>query len=172
MKWGVRRYRNKDGSLTEAGEKRYARDAREQGYGNYDEKTGIYYKTTKKSGRTELASDPSRYSNEDLTRSKKLVESTRLFDDNLRIANQTLLNQSAKRHRENNRLDLSEMTDQELRAKINRELVELQYNDVFNPPQVSKGREFATSLIETVGPLLGVTSSALGIALAIKELRG
>lgn len=26
MKWGIRRYQNKDGTLTEAGEKRYKRD--------------------------------------------------------------------------------------------------------------------------------------------------
>ena len=31
MKWGVRRYQNKDGSLTPVGQKRYARDAREKG---------------------------------------------------------------------------------------------------------------------------------------------
>ena len=29
MKWGVRRYQNKDGTLTAAGEKRYDRDKRE-----------------------------------------------------------------------------------------------------------------------------------------------
>lgn len=29
MKWGVRRYQNKDGSLTPAGQKRYDRDQRE-----------------------------------------------------------------------------------------------------------------------------------------------
>lgn len=36
MKWGVRRYQNKDGSLTTAGEKRYARDAREKEFTKYD----------------------------------------------------------------------------------------------------------------------------------------
>ncbi len=29
MKWGVRRYQNKDGSLTNAGKNRYDRDVRE-----------------------------------------------------------------------------------------------------------------------------------------------
>ena len=29
MKWGVRRYQNKDGSLTNAGQKRYNRDQKE-----------------------------------------------------------------------------------------------------------------------------------------------
>ena len=172
MKWGVRRYRNKDGSLTQAGARRYARDAREQGYDRYDSKTGTHYKTSKKGGRTDLASDPSRYAREDLTRSKKLVDSTRQLNDSVRIANQDLLKRSAEKHKENDRLDLSLMTDQELRARINRELVERQYNDIFNPPKVSKGREFATSVIDTVGPVLTITSSALGIALAIKELRG
>ena len=40
MKWGVRRYQNEDGSLTEAGKKRYARDAREKEFNKYDESTG------------------------------------------------------------------------------------------------------------------------------------
>lgn len=30
MKWGVRRYQNKDGSLTDAGKKRYAEDGRDE----------------------------------------------------------------------------------------------------------------------------------------------
>lgn len=29
MKWGIRRYQNKDGTLTAAGKKRYDRDVRE-----------------------------------------------------------------------------------------------------------------------------------------------
>lgn len=172
MKWGVRRYRNKDGTLTEAGAKRYARDAREQGYDKYDPKTNTHYKTSKKGGRTDLAFDPERYTKEDLSRSKKLADSTRQLNNDVRIANQDSMNRSAKRHKDSDRLDLSSMTDQELRAKINRELVERQYNDIFNPPKVSKGRQFATSVIDTVGPVLSITSSALGIALAIKELKG
>ena len=48
MKWGVRRYQNKDGSLTSHGQKRYARDAREKGYDQYDESSGVRYKKTKK----------------------------------------------------------------------------------------------------------------------------
>ena len=44
MKWGVRRYQNKDGSLTDAGRRRYARDAREKEYDQYDSEKGSYYK--------------------------------------------------------------------------------------------------------------------------------
>lgn len=54
MKWGVRRYQKKDGSITEAGKKRYARDAREKEFNKYDESSGKYYKQSKKNGRSDL----------------------------------------------------------------------------------------------------------------------
>ena len=39
MKWGVRRYQNKDGTLTPAGKKRYAKDGQEQQAQNSSSKT-------------------------------------------------------------------------------------------------------------------------------------
>lgn len=170
QKWGVRRYQNKDGSLTSAGNKRYARDAREQGYNKYDAESGTYYRTSKKNGRSDLNSDASRYVKEDVERTKKVVDSTRQMNDTLRISNQNYINNNSKRN--NKRMDLSSMSDQELRNQINRELLERQYNDVFNQKKTSKGREYTKNILETTGTVLGVTSSALGIALAIKELRG
>lgn len=170
QKWGVRRYQNKDGSLTSAGNKRYARDAREQGYNKYDVESGTYYRTSKKNGRSDLNSDASRYVKEDVERTKKVVDSTRQMNDTLRISNQNYINNNSRRN--NKRMDLSSMSDQELRNQINRELLERQYNDVFNQKKISKGREYAKNILETTGTVLGVASSALGIALAIKELRG
>ena len=64
------------------------------------------------------------------------------------------------------------MSDKEMRDKINRAYLEKQYNDLFNPEKVSKGREVANSVLEKTGAVLAVTSSALAIALAIKELKG
>ena len=69
-------------------------------------------------------------------------------------------------------IDLSKMSDKEMRDAINRKLLEKQYNDMFNPQTASKGREYASKILEGAGAVLGVTSSALGIALAIKELKG
>lgn len=171
MRWGVRRYQNKDGTLTSAGNKRYARDAREQGYDKYDSESRTYYKTSKKNGRSDLNVDANRYAREDTERAKRLVDSTKQMNESIRLANQNSLNRAAKRNKEN-RMDLSSMTDQELRQQINRELLERQYNDVFNQKKVSRGREFAANILETTGSVLAVTSSALGIALAIKDLRG
>ena len=167
MKWGVRRYQNKDGTLTEAGKKRYARDAREKEFNKYDESTGKYYKSSKKNGRTELEADANRYVKEDLTRTKRLTDETAGLARNLKNANDQSI-----RNKPKTRMDLSSMSDQELRNQINRELLERQYNDVFNPVSVSKGREYAGKILYTAGVVLPIASSALSIALSIKELRG
>ena len=70
------------------------------------------------------------------------------------------------------RMDLSNMTDQELRTKINREILEKQYSDLFGPPiKEPKGREFVRETLEIGGSVLAVASTALGIALAVQKLK-
>ena len=167
MKWGIRRYQNKDGTLTDAGKKRYARDAREKEYDKYDESTGQYYKQSKKNKRRDLSVDASRYVKEDMERTKSLADSGKNLSNELKRVTDKSIKNTPK-----TRLDLSDMTDQELRNQINRELLERQYNDVFNPPQVSKGKEYASKMLETTGDVLAVTGSALAVALSIKALRG
>lgn len=153
MKWGVRRYQNADGSLTDAGRKRYERDQREN--------------AGKKKGDRVGQADPGRWVKEDLDRTKKLTDvSSRMTEDLKRI------NESKTKNRAKSRMDLSSKTDKELRDEINRAFLEKQYNDMFAPQKVNKGRAYAGKILETAGSVLTVGSSALGIALAIKELRG
>ena len=59
MKWGVRRYRNKDGTLTPAGKKRYDQDIRDNA-------------SKKKENRIDTSNpDPDRWVREDLARAKR-----------------------------------------------------------------------------------------------------
>ena len=153
MKWGKRRYQNKDGTLTAQGQKRYERDQREN--------------SGKKKGNKVSQADPDRWVREDMERSRKLTNETSGLVNNLKTANTNSLKNKPKQ-----RQDLSSMSDKELRDRINREFLERQYNDLFTPQKVSKGRDYATKILETTGTALAVTSSALGIALAIKDLRG
>lgn len=67
--------------------------------------------------------------------------------------------------------DLSEMTDQELRDAINRMNMEQQYKSL-TANQTSRGESYLNEILELGGSALAVTSSVLGIALAIKQLRG
>ncbi len=158
MKWGVRHYQNKDGTLTLAGQKRYGRDVREN-------------LSKKKDNRIDTSNpDPKRWTKEDLERSRRTVD-----------ASAKLVNQFSEFERETapkpvkKKLDLSSMTNKEMQDRINRELLEQQYNRLFEEttqPEISKGRKYVNSVLNVAGSTLAVTSSALGIALAIKELRG
>lgn len=69
------------------------------------------------------------------------------------------------------KMDLSKMTDQEMRERINRAMLEKQYDDMFNPKKVYSGREAVSDTLEVAGSVLAITSSALSIALAIQKLR-
>jgi len=158
MKWGVRRYQNGDGTLTVQGKKRYDRDVRDN-------------LAKKKDSRIDTSNpDPKRWVKEDMERSKRTID-----------AGADLVREAKKLERESSpkstkpKMDLSKMTDKEMREQINRELLEQQYNKLFGKemqPNVSKGREYVRNTLEVVGDVLTVGSSALDIALAIKELKG
>lgn len=71
------------------------------------------------------------------------------------------------------RMDLSNMTDQQLRDRINREQLEIQYSKMFNSsaPEVSKGKEYVQKIFDVGGDVLALAGSSLSIALAIKALK-
>ena len=158
QKWGIRRYQNKDGSLTSKGQARYDRDKRENA-------------AKKKENRIDLSEpDPKRWVREDLERSKKTVDAT----DNL-VKEMRKLEQNTTTKPVSKRMDLSQMSDKEMRERINRELLERQYNQLFAETpsaQVSKGREALRTTLEVAGSVFAIAGSSLSLALAIKELKG
>lgn len=153
MKWGVRRYQNKDGTLTKAGQSRYERDQREN--------------AGKKKGNKVGQADPDRWVKEDMERSRRLTNETSSLVNNLKNANNNSI-----RNKPKTKMDLSNMTDKEMRDRINRELLERQYNNMFSPQNEYKGREYVNRILEITGSVLAITGSALGIALSIKDLKG
>lgn len=156
MKWGVRRYQNRDGSLTAEGKKRYNRDIAEN-------------LAKKKDSRIDTSSpDPNRWVREDIERSKRVIDSGSDFIRQAKSIERDTSPRSTKK-----RLNVSNMSDKELRDKINRELLERQYSDIFGEEaKVSRGRRFTRETLEIAGTALAATSSILGIMLAIKQLKG
>ncbi len=71
------------------------------------------------------------------------------------------------------KLDLSKMTDKEMRERINRQLLENQYNQLFAPEvsTVTKGQKVVDNALKISGTVLTAGSTALSIALMIKELK-
>ena len=153
MKWGVRRYQNSDGSLTPAGKKRYSRDISENNAKKKDNRIIID------------GPDANRWVREDISRAKNTVDASASLTRQVKNTTDSIPVKKQK-------MDLSKMSDQEMRSQINRALLEKQYTDMFAPKKVSKGRRAVSKTLEVAGAVLGVTGSALGIALAIKELKG
>lgn len=158
MKWGVRRYQNKDGTLTAQGQKRYDRDIKNN-------------LAKKKDSRIDTSSpDPKRWVKEDTERKKKLIDTGSELVKEMKNLENGSRPKPAKV-----KMDLSKMSDKEMRDKINRELLEQQYNKLFaeiSHPTISRGRQYLSNVLNVAGDVLTVTSSSLAIALAIKELKG
>ena len=70
------------------------------------------------------------------------------------------------------RMNLNDMSDKELNDKINREILERRYNEIFSSPTKEEiGRQKVSTILSAAGTIAGVASSALGIALLIKQLK-
>lgn len=162
MRWGIRRYQNPDGSLTAEGKARWERDKKEQ--------------SSKKAKNREdtTVAHPERWDKEDKQRRKSVVDASKNFTNSMSQTIDAYSNLDRRRAKRNQkRANLSKYSDQELRSKINRELLERQYNDIFNAPKTrADGAEAVRDILQVVGGSLAVVSSSLGIALAVKELKG
>jgi hypothetical protein len=81
------------------------------------------------------------------------------------------INNSVKNIRSSSRnKDLSSMSDKELREKVQRMNMEQQYY-MLSKNKITKGQEYVNNILDVAGSALAITSSALGIALAIKQLK-
>lgn len=121
MKWGVRRYQNKDGSLTPAGKKRYDKEMA---------KLKEEEKIAKNKLRTQAKLnklDEKRKEIEALKSGKPIAKSTK----------------------QRSKPSVKDMSDEELRQTVNRLLMEQQYAKL-NPQQVSAGQKFVKKVMNDV----------------------
>jgi len=146
QKWGVRRYQNKDGSLTELGKRRVGKMS------EADRQYGIH---------NEIAAD---YGNV----SGGLKNSSKAANNASEIASKMA---SIRKNREKSKMDVSQMSDQELREKINRMGLERQYKDLLTSQETS-GYDYVRDILSIGGSGLAAASSIMGILLAINKLKG
>lgn len=109
------------------------------------------------------------YGNNKLEKTKNLVDATSGAVNRASNKSHEKINRRPKRER----MNLDGMTDKELRDKINRELLEKQYSDLFGPEveTVTKGERVASEVLDYASDVLAIGSSALAIALALKGLK-
>lgn len=146
MRWGVRRYQNEDGSLTPLGKRRIKSDG--SGGDTYDK---VHTAVSK-----------------DYTRVQNVQNSASSAARSLSsIANRSA---TSKRNKAKSRMDLSSMTDEELRTTINRLNLERQYKDI-TTETIGAGKRNLSDMLQTVGDVLAVGASTAAIMVAIHQLK-
>lgn len=121
MKWGIRRYQNPDGSLTNAGKKKYGTKT------NFEKvkaakkaaKEGVKERNAREKANARTAKEVAKY-----RKKAGFIDSKKTQD---------------------NPKSLSEMTNNELQSKIDRARLENTYKELY-PAKVSSGKKFVNSL--------------------------
>ncbi len=169
MKWGVRRYQNKDGTLTPAGKKR-------RGVQGTSAQLGRTMVTRKR----QLAADKSdlkklnsgKHLSVGLTKKRqdaydkrdKAALERRIKDNEQKIANK------AKKAAAKKKPSVKEMSDDELRKVINRLQMERQYSQL-SKSSVSKGQEYARKIIKTGTTVAAVTAIPVTIYNNVEKIK-
>ena len=159
MHWGIRRYQNADGSYTSAGKARYGIGSSNKGYtGSNKGYTGRKKKSNGHKGT-----------------GGKIRTAKSFYEESSKMSHQTanMLRKSASksRARKQTKLDLSHMSDQELRDRVNRGHLERQYNQLYGDPHTVSGREHVANFLDSLGDTAQVLGSAASLALIIYNLK-
>lgn len=146
MKWGIRRYQNKDGSLTNAGKRRYGTKA------NF-EKVMAAKKAAKKANSPQAKARKKANARTEAEIAK--------YRKKMGIKDEKTVETKPKKK------TMAEMSDEELYNAINRKRLEQQYAQL-NPEKVSKGKKFMQSLTNDI---LIPTAKTVGRDFAIKKAK-
>lgn len=153
MKWGIRRYQNKDGSLTAAGKKRYEKEL-----AKLKEEQRILNNKKK----TQAKLDKLAAMRKSLDETKAELGETSKIENVKEKVKELKADKPSKRK-------IKSMSDEEIQARINRLDLEKKYADLISKPkeqkQVNKGESFASKLIQDaiIPAAIGSGKKALGV---------
>lgn len=195
QKWGIRRYQNYDGTLTEEGRARYNRGARANSDGtglHYDETNNRQYYVDRNTGEhVTYKTRTSQLTREDLADLNTQVKLEKSMlkeydeawappkgpktDQALRDASKLAKDISDALPRGNGKTikkDYSNISDQELRNRIARLQLEDSYGKLTGDTKyVKSGSEKAREMLQTTGAILAVAGSAAMLAKTIYDMR-
>lgn len=158
MKWGVRRYQNKDGSLTALGRKRYT------GFVEYDNNGMPKDVSNQKTANTMARASAEK----DFKAASSGMNSASNAAQKLREINS--ISSDKKRAKKLKKLRINEMSDQELKDAVNRMQLEDNFSRLASE-RISTGRERTGELLAIAGNVLAIGGTAASIALAIHQLK-
>lgn len=160
QKWGVRRFQNSDGSLTAAGRKRYGDG--ESGY-DYGKDSG-----GRKVVRVGKGSSTEDYQNA-IKKTKaagESVENIRKFNNDVKRIKDPAMEKRIRKSTE-------QMTDKELQQRVNRLNMEDNYTRMMmHREQLKQGEDYVNRVLDVSAVALRGATTALTIALLVKQLKG
>lgn len=116
-----------------------------------------------------------RTSVEDLKSTKKIIDNTSDTINQTKKINNEINNMKSDSRKKKNqaqiKYDLDSMSDKELQQVVNRLNMEERYSSVMNSRYTDTGKNRVDTILNYSGAALAIGSSALSIALAIKELK-
>lgn len=193
QKWGVRRFQNEDGSLTEEGKKRYNQDEskkpEEEGKTYSDlsekEKDDFIEKLKKENERNKVIDtyneriskqDKAKAdaTEQDYNNSINMIKEGQSITSNLSVLAKDPKKGSIRSNPKETKFETpdsySKLSDDELRRIVNRMQLERQYGDLSGDAKyVLTGREKTREYLQTIGALLGIGVSALTIYKLIQK---
>ena len=173
QKWGVRRYQNKDGSLTSAGQKRYGAGGNFSKAEKKSAKLGKDLKNrirrNKQGGGLEDAFEPTVKIGKD---KEKISPAEKITKDSKRAIDETknAMEAAHKLKNINKKTDYSQMTNKEIQERINRLNLEKQLRTL-EQEDTSKGYEVAMNILSVLGSTLGVAVGVLGVVSTVNKLK-
>jgi hypothetical protein len=191
MKWGVRRYQNKDGSLTPAGKKRYDESDEEREKKEKSKKTKVKVATAavataavattaamnkdkvKKGAEFVKANKPPKGEKKEATVEdyKESLKKTQSADKALQGIKEIVNKADDVAYAKKVRNDLTQMTDKELQQAVNRLNMEERYSQVMQQRhKIDRGESKVNQILDVAGDVVSGAVTALTIAVAIKEL--
>ena len=149
MKWGVRRYQKEDGTLTNAGKKRYSDD------GMVGSSVGErLFEPSIKSGKDKPLVSPAE---------KIAKETEKSINEATKISN--TISKMRK-----DRASVSELTNEELKSAIERMRLEDSYEEL-DQKRLERGRKSVSDFLAIAGGITAIAASAAGIASTIVDLK-
>lgn len=191
MKWGVRRYQNKDGSLTPAGKKRYDESDEEREKKEKSKKRKVKVATAavataavattaamnkdkiKKGSEFVNAKKPPKGEKKEATVEdyKESLKKTQSADKALQGIKEIVNKADDVAYAKKVRNDLTQMTDKDLQQAVNRLNMEERYSQVMQQRhKIERGESTVNQILDVAGDVLSGAATALTIAVAIKEL--
>jgi len=163
MKWGVRRYQNKDGSLTNAGKKRYS-DSDSQNSQRSEERKAKRRAAVDKAFEQNIKGGKDK---PNVSPAEKIAKNaSNAIDDTRKVADAVY----GLRKKKKNTIDISNMTDAQLRERINRMDLERRYLSLTSE-ETSRGKEYFDSTLDAIAGVAGIAGSIVGTIALMKTIK-